>query len=113
MADGFAQATGKPALVNLHAAAGMGNAMGTLTNAQTGHVPVIVTSGQQARKYAELDAYLSIVDASQLAEPLVKWSHEPRRPQDVPQALSTRPAWNCPARTYPGSPPPTESGPSA
>jgi benzoylformate decarboxylase len=30
MADGFAQATGKPALVNLHTAAGTGNAMGSL-----------------------------------------------------------------------------------
>lgn len=29
MADGFALATGRPALVNLHAAAGTGNAMGT------------------------------------------------------------------------------------
>jgi benzoylformate decarboxylase len=48
MADGFAQATGRPALVNLHSAAGTGNAMGNLTNTQAGHVPVIVTSGQQA-----------------------------------------------------------------
>jgi benzoylformate decarboxylase len=88
MADGFAQATGRPALVNLHAAAGTGNAMGNLTNAQSGHVPVIVTSGQQARRYAELSSYLSNVDAPKLAEPLVKWSHEPARPQDVPQSLS-------------------------
>src|SRR5262245_56859684 len=49
MADGYAQATGRPALVNLHAAAGTGNAMGNLTNTQSGHVPVIITSGQQAR----------------------------------------------------------------
>ena len=88
MADGLAQATGRPAMVNLHAAAGTGNAMGNLTNSQWGHVPVIVTSGQQAHKYAELTAYLSNVDAPRLAEPLVKWSHEPARPQDVPQALS-------------------------
>src|SRR5260370_19405562 len=88
MGDGFAQATGRPALVNLHAAAGTGNAMGNLTNAQSGHVPVIVTSGQQARRYTELTAYLSNVDAPKLAEPLVKWSHEPARPQDVPQSLS-------------------------
>ena len=88
MADGFAQAMGRPALVNLHAAAGTGNAMGNLTNAQSGHVPVIVTSGQQARRYTELTAYLSNVDAPKLAEPLVKWSHEPARPQDVPQSLS-------------------------
>ena len=88
MADGFAQATGKPSLVNLHAAAGMGNAMGNLTNTQSGHVPVIVTSGQQARKYTELKAYLTNVDAPKLVEPLVKWSHEPGRPQDAPQSLS-------------------------
>ena len=30
MADGFAQSTGKPALVNLHSAAGTGNGMGAL-----------------------------------------------------------------------------------
>lgn len=30
MADGFAQSTGKPALVNVHTGAGIGNAMGSL-----------------------------------------------------------------------------------
>jgi benzoylformate decarboxylase len=89
MADGFAQATGRPALVNLHAAAGTGNAMGNLINTQAGHVPVVITSGQQARKYTELKAYLTNVDAIKLAEPLVKWSHEPSGPQAVPQSLST------------------------
>jgi hypothetical protein len=59
MADGYAQATGKPSLVNLHAAAGTGNAMGNLINTQSGHVPVIITSGQQARQYTELTAYLT------------------------------------------------------
>jgi hypothetical protein len=63
MADGFALATGKPALVNLHAAAGTGNAMGNLTNAQSGHVPVIVTAGQQARRYSTLNGMLTNVDA--------------------------------------------------
>jgi benzoylformate decarboxylase len=58
MPDGFAQATGRPSLVNLHAAAGTGNAMGNLINTQSGHVPVIITSGQQARRYTALDAYL-------------------------------------------------------
>src|SRR5690349_24988048 len=33
MADGFAQATRRPALVNLHSAAGPGNAMGALLTA--------------------------------------------------------------------------------
>src|ERR1700722_10746023 len=88
MADGFAQATGRPALVNLHAAAGTGNAMGNLINTQSGHVPVIITSGQQARQYTEMKAYLTNVDPPKLVEPLVKWSHEPARPQDAPQSLS-------------------------
>lgn len=88
MADGYAQASGQPALVNVHAAAGTGNAMGNLTNAQSAHVPVIVTSGQQARRYAALGALLTNVDAPTLARPLVKWSNEPLRPQDVPYALS-------------------------
>jgi len=88
MADGYAQATGRPALVNLHAAAGTGNAMGNLINTQTGHVLVIITSGQQARRYTELKAYLTNVDAPKLVEPLVKWSHEPPRAADVPFALA-------------------------
>lgn len=88
MADGYARASGQPALVNLHAAAGTGNAMGNLTNTQAGHVPVIVTSGQQARRYAALGALLTNVDAPTLARPLVKWSNEPLRAEDVPHALS-------------------------
>jgi benzoylformate decarboxylase len=88
MADGYAMATGQPSLVNVHAAAGTGNAMGNLTNTQSGHVPVVVTSGQQARRYTALNAMLTNVDATALADPLVKWSYEPLRPEDVPQALS-------------------------
>ena len=34
MADGYAQATGRPAFLNLHTSAGLGNAIGNLTNAQ-------------------------------------------------------------------------------
>jgi benzoylformate decarboxylase len=97
MADGFAQATGRPAMVNLHAAAGTGNAMGNLINTQAGHVPVIITSGQQARRYTELTAYLTNVDAPKLVEPLVKWSHEPARPQDAPPPSTTSP-WSSSSR---------------
>lgn len=39
MADGFALASGRPAFVNLHAAAGTGNGMGALTNAWYSHSP--------------------------------------------------------------------------
>src|SRR5215203_7320998 len=47
MADGYAQATGRPAFVNLHTAAGLGNAIGGLTNAKANGTPMVVTAGQQ------------------------------------------------------------------
>jgi benzoylformate decarboxylase len=87
MADGYAQATGRPALVNLHSAAGVGNAMGALVNAAVAHSPLVITAGQQARAMMTLEAQLTNVDAPQLPRPLVKWSFEPPRPQDVPAAL--------------------------
>src|SRR6201989_662751 len=49
MADGFAQSTGRPALVNVHTAAGTGHAMGSLVAAYRGNIPLIVTAGQQTR----------------------------------------------------------------
>jgi len=47
MADGYAQATGRPAFLNLHTSAGLGNAIGNLTNARANNAPIVVTAGQQ------------------------------------------------------------------
>ena len=88
MADGYAQATRRPAFVNLHAAAGTGNAMGALTNAVSSHSPLVITAGQQVRSTIGLEPMLTNVDAPLLPRPLVKWSYEPASPQDVPRALS-------------------------
>ena len=88
MADGFAQANGKPALVNLHSAAGTGNAMGALANAWNSHTPLVVTAGQQVRPMIGVEALLANVDAASLPRPLVKWSAEPSCAQEVPLALS-------------------------
>src|SRR3954453_3317701 len=49
MADGYAQATGNAALVNLHSAAGVGHALGNLFTAYKNQTPMVVTAGQQAR----------------------------------------------------------------
>jgi benzoylformate decarboxylase len=43
----YAQATGKPAVVNVHVAPGLGNALGMLYNAHKARVPLVVTAGQQ------------------------------------------------------------------
>ncbi len=87
MADGYAQATGGPALVNLHTAPGVGNAMGAIFNAQANHSPLVITAGQQARSLVTVQANLTNRDATRMPHPLVKWSYEPARPEDVPLAL--------------------------
>lgn len=88
MADGYAQASGKPSFVNLHSAAGTGNAMGALTNSRNSHTPVVVTSGQQARSMVFSDPLLKNTDATILPKPLVKDSFEPLSPQEVPYSIN-------------------------
>src|SRR5438270_10409922 len=88
MADGFAQASGRPTLVNLHTAPGVGNAMGGIFNAQANKSPLVVTAGQQTRSLMTLQANLTNRDAVRMPHPLVKWSYEPPRAQDVPHALA-------------------------
>src|ERR1700733_9217605 len=87
MADGFAQSTGKPALVNVHTAAGMGNAMGNLVAAAKGNPPLIVTAGQQTREMVLCEPYLTNKDETVFPQPWVKWAYEPKRAEDVPPAI--------------------------
>ncbi len=88
IADGYAQATGRPALVNLHTAPGLGNGMGAIFNAQANKSPLVVTAGQQYRSLMTLQANLTNRDATRMPHPLVKWSWEPPCAQDVPHALA-------------------------
>jgi benzoylformate decarboxylase len=88
MADGYAQASGNVAHVNLHTAPGVGNGMGAIFNAQANHSPLLVTAGQQARSLMTLQANLTNRDAARMPHPLVKWSYEPPRAEDVPHAIA-------------------------
>jgi benzoylformate decarboxylase len=88
MADGYAQASGGPAHVNLHTAPGVGNGMGGIFNAQANHSPLVVTAGQQVRAHITMQANLTNRDATRVVHPFVKWSFEPPRAQDVPHALA-------------------------
>jgi benzoylformate decarboxylase len=88
MADGYAQASGRPAHVNLHTAPGVGNGMGAIFNAQANHSPLVVTAGQQVRAHITMQANLTNRDATRVVHPFVKWSFEPPRAEDVPHALA-------------------------
>src|SRR5436190_6910651 len=88
MADGYAQASGRPTFVNLHTAPGVGNAMGAIFNAQANKAPLVITAGNQTRSLMTLQANLTNRDATRMPHPLVKWSYEPPRAEDVPHAIA-------------------------
>jgi benzoylformate decarboxylase len=87
MADAYAQAAGKPTLVNLHTFAGIGNGMGNISGAYMNKSPLIILGGQQTREMLVGDVYLTNVEATALPEPWVKSSYEPVRAEDVPAAI--------------------------
>ncbi|MDN8618239.1 benzoylformate decarboxylase [Variovorax ginsengisoli] len=88
MADGYAQATRNASFVNLHSAAGVGNAMGNIFTAHKNRTPMVITAGQQARSILPFNPYLSSAQATELPRPYVKWSIEPARAEDVPLAIA-------------------------
>ena len=83
MADGYAQASGKLAVLNLHVAPGLGNAMGMLYDAMKANAPVLVTAGQQDNEYLVTEPVLT-ADLPTLARPFVKWAAEVHRAEDLP-----------------------------
>src|SRR2546423_6094280 len=100
MADGYAQATGRPAFLNLHTSAGLGNAIGNLTNARFNGTPLVVTAGNADRRHLVADPLLS-GDLVGLARGVSKWGHEVRHPGELGTVL--RRAFND-AATAPAGP---------
>ncbi len=86
MADGYAQASGRPAFCNLHVAPGLGNAMGMLYDAAKAGAPILVTAGQQDQTFA-LTEPLLWGDIVEMARPLVKWAVEVHRVEDLPRVV--------------------------
>lgn len=86
MADGYAQASGGLACVNLHVAPGLGNALGMLYDAQKAGSPIIVTAGQHEQRFNFTEPLLW-ADLPTIARPFVKWSAEVRQLSDLPRAI--------------------------
>src|ERR1700760_784949 len=83
MADGYAQASGNLAVLNLHVAPGLGNAMGMLYDAMKANSPVLVTAGQQDTEYLVTEPILS-ADLPTLVRPFVKGAAEVHRAETLP-----------------------------
>ncbi len=86
MADGYARASGELAACNVHVAPGLGNAMGSLFNANWYGSPIIVTAGQQEQGHG-LTEPLLYAPLVPIAQPVVKWAIEVTRLEDLPRIL--------------------------
>src|SRR5262249_54565598 len=86
MADGYAQASGKLAAVNVHTSPGLGNAMGMLYDAMKAGSPLLLTAGQHDQAM-NLTEPILWSDLPPVARPYVKWSHEITRLEDLPRAV--------------------------
>src|SRR5277367_2638752 len=87
MGLGYALGTRNAAFVNLHSIASAGNGLSSLVDAMGGHVPLVVTTGQQDRRHVLAEPFL-VSRAVETVRPYVKWAYEPLRAEDVPAAIA-------------------------
>ncbi|HEY4224317.1 MAG TPA: thiamine pyrophosphate-binding protein [Pseudolysinimonas sp.] len=85
-AEGYARASGKIGVVELHAGPGLGNGMGMLFNAAEGGTPLLVYVGQSAQSGMYLEPTLS-TDLVAMSAPVAKWAVEIRTVNEIPQIL--------------------------
>jgi len=85
-AEGYARASGKVGVVELHAGPGLGNGMGMLYNAAEGRTPLLVYVGQSGQAGLYLEPTLSGDFVAQV-HPLAKWAVEVRTAEEIPQVV--------------------------
>jgi benzoylformate decarboxylase len=82
MADGYAQASGKVGVLNLHVSPGLGNALGVLYDSWRMKTPLLVTAGQQDQRY-QLSEPVLWSELIPLIRMYAKWTWEPRNINDL------------------------------
>lgn len=73
VADGYARATRRPTLVQIHSTPGLGNAIGALYQANRGHAPLVVIGGDAGLRYVPMEAQM-YGDLVGMARPVTKWA---------------------------------------
>ena len=77
MATGYALARGEPAFVNLHTAAGLGNAINAIANARDCRAPLVIVVGQQDRRQIAFEPFLTGRALERLAGEYPVWRQLP------------------------------------
>jgi benzoylformate decarboxylase len=85
-AMGWARASGKVGVVNLHVTPGVAHALGNLYNAFHARVPLLVTAGQHHSAFRIQEPILTS-DLAALVRPFTKWSYEVTALEELPLAM--------------------------
>lgn len=88
MADGYARALGRPAVVGLHTTVGTMNGMSQLFNAASDGVPVVLTAGHKDRFVLAENGFCAIPDLASLLRPFTKSSWQTLATDDVAADLA-------------------------
>ncbi|KIZ16588.1 thiamine pyrophosphate-binding protein [Streptomyces natalensis] len=82
IADGYARATGKAALLQLHSGVGLGNAIGMLYQSMRGHTPLVAIAGDAGVRYDAMDAQMA-ADLVAMARPVTKYAARVTDPRSL------------------------------
>ena len=86
IADGYARATGGPAVLQLHSGVGLGNGIGMLYQSKRGHTPLVVIAGESGIAYDAMDAQMA-ADLVAMARPVTKWATRVVDPRSLLRVL--------------------------
>ena len=86
IADGYARARHRPAVVQLHSGVGLGNGVGMLYQAKRGGTPLVVIAGESGVRYEAFDAQMA-ADLVSIARPVTKWATRVTDPGSVLRVL--------------------------
>jgi benzoylformate decarboxylase len=73
MGDGYARATQRPTVVQLHSGVGLGNGIGMIYQAKRGNAPLVIVAGESGIRYDSMDAQMA-ADLVSMARPVTKWA---------------------------------------
>lgn len=86
IADGYARATQRPTLLQLHSGVGLGNGIGMLYQSMRGHAPLICVAGEAGVCYESMDAQMA-ADLVAMAKPVTKWAARVTDPRSTLRML--------------------------
>jgi benzoylformate decarboxylase len=86
IADGYARATHRPTLLQLHSGVGLGNGIGMLYQSMRGHAPIVCIAGEAGVQYESMDAQMA-ADLVSMARPVTKWAARVTHPASVLRML--------------------------